>query len=864
MLDLHAAFARSSPRPSLRRITRRCGLLASVLLLGGRIALAQGTEGTFPAPRGGAEIDAWLDDAGVPEAGRDAIFEIHARYLAEVERLRDGEVEAWLRSGPLPWSSGDVAQLRSKVEEAAARIESQRRLTARLDALEERLWDEVAATTDLPDEAVGAMRARARLRRISDFGGGPMYGRARAADVAALVAAAKASRSEAARIGEALAGHDAALLRILEEQRGIALDAELRQATSQLEQAEAFEETGRLVEEEVAAAAAEGREARVQEIYARAQPLRLAGEQEMNRSRARMIRLQLDAVRAIEPIVGDPSRSAAVFAAAGIGHDEMDDFFGAFEEMGRTGELAPDKVEAVAGLKVRAIAGNLPLQMELAELMARRLELPDGGWGQLPDGTYGQSPEGKEIDERTMALQGGDAGRDQMQIIVELGRIVGTRTFAEVMRAWGTKQGMPEQMLEPMIAQLVAGIDAGAIDAQAMQQEFMRRMWSAPPAWKVIDEPMLEAILDDLAVEGEMRLVARQLIEDGAPRFAAAIEETAAEIAPPQDLDPEQLMRRSMGGASGEQLAAFDAGLRRVLAADEAFFDDLVEVLGDESADALRPWRAVRRSRLIAACDSGPMAMMMSMWMEPWRGQFGALDLFVLAEQSIPDALRDSAARAAFAASAERIAALQDERWRAIRTLQPEQAERSASSMALQEEIALAQAEDSAIGEAAMARIRESQQRMQEIEAELERWRRAVPDAVREELARLQAVLGAESARTFRRAVLLEAWRRDVGEMPGRDSIDAARARAEAAGDAAQVAELDALAATYDDALGRLLEILWATSEDLRARESRPLAGGEDAVVVDPVDTTRWWSSASGRVKFRLGEADFALARRAR
>jgi len=874
MLDRLATPRRPAlPRSIMQRAARCGGLLAAILLLVAPVALGQGTEGTFPAPRGGAEIDAWLDDAGVPAEGRDGIFGIHARYLAEVERLRDGEVEAWLRSQPLPWSSGDVAHLRAKVEAAVARIESQRRLTGRLDALEERLWDEVAATTGVPDEAVRAMRERGRLRRISDFGGMPMYGQARAADVAALVAAAKATRSEAARIREALAGHDAALLRILEEQRGVALDAELEQATSQLEQAEAMQETNRLFQEEMQAAAAEGREPRTQEIYeARSVAWRpeMGGDRAMNLLRARMIRLQLDAVRAVEPIVGDPSRSAAVFAAAGIGHHEMEDFFRAFEEMGRTGELAPDKVEAVAGLKARAIAGNLPRQMEIAELMARRFELPDGGWGQLADGTYGQTPEGREIDERMMELQGGDAQEEPMQVIVDLGRIVGTRTFAEVMRSWGTARGMPEQMLEPMIDQLVAGIEAGAINAEAMQREFMRRMWTSPPAWKVIDEPMLEAILDDLAVEGEMRLVARQLIDDGAPRFAAAIAETAAETGLPEDLDPmdlepQELMRRQLGGVDAGQLAAHDAGLRRVLAADEAFFDDLAEVLGESASDALRPWRAVRRSQLTAACDAGPMDHMMSWpWDQPWLGQFGSIDLFVTAERSIPDSLRSPAVRAAFAASAERIAALQEQRWRALQALQPARAEGMASSVALHEEFALAEAEDEAVGEAAMARIRESQQRMQEVEAELERWQKSIPEAVREDLPRLQAVLDAESARMFRRAVLLEAWRRDVGEMPGRDSITSARAKAEASGDAARVAELDALAATYDETLGRLLEILWATGEDLRLQDSRSLAGGEDAVVVDPVDTSRWWSSALGRVKFRVGEADFAAARGAR
>ena len=134
-----------------------------------------------------------------------------------------------------------------------------------------------------------------------------------------------------------------------------------------------------------------------------------------------------------------------------------------------------------------------------------------------------------------------------------------------------------------------------------------------------------------------------------------------------------------------------------------------------------------------------------------------------------------------------------------------------------------------------------------------------MPEAIREDLARLQAVLDAESASAFRRAVLLEAWGRELGELKAREAIDAAQAKAERSGDAARLAELDAIEASYDDATGRLLELLWKTSQEIREQGSPGDVEFEEGVV--PIDTSTWWPSASGRAKFRLGELEFATMR---
>ncbi|MGA1045221.1 MAG: hypothetical protein ACO3ZY_08480, partial [Phycisphaerales bacterium] len=853
-------------RRSFRSVFGLAGLAAALALATSMPAVGQGAAGRVPDPRGGKELDRWLDDADVPESDRDAIFEIHARYLAEVERLRDREIEAWLREAPVWWGSGDVEQTRQKLEAARGRIAEQRRLLARLEALEERLWSEIGSTTAVPSSTVESLRQRARLDRLSDLGRHYAWRGNGATDLATLIAAAKATPAEAARIREVLAGHDATVVKVLEEQRDLALEAEVRQLGWTLEREERWAEMRRLADEEMQAAAQEGREAQVQEIYEsfREDPtMQDESESEKNRLLARLARQQLAAIRAIEPILGDTDRLAGVMVATGVVPGGMDDFYEMFEEMGREGAVTPSQLAAIGEIRRRSIANEVPNRLEIAELEIRRLELPGNGWTLLEDGTYAESPESAEINARLMELQGGESMQEQMQIVVSIGQIVGAKTFGDIMRQWGRKQGIPEQFLEPMIAQLVAGIEAGAIDGERMQQEMMARMWSPPPSWKVIDEATLAAILDDLGVEGEMRLVASQLIEDGAPRFEEALAAATSEIETPDPEDAEamqQFLMRRMGGREATELAAIDAGLDRVLAADRAFFDDLVGVLGAEVEEPLRPWRAVRQAELIAGSEmaQGP-AMVVSNWMDPSAGNFERVASFTIALEAIPEALRDPAVRAAFAAHAEEIAGLRRERRDSMRSLGPRRAAAMATAMALQEELNAASAADAAMSQADMERQQRNQQELAAIERETERWSGAVGNRLRQDLARLQAVLDPESARAFRRAVLREAWRQELGSPSGLESLERARERAIAAGDAARVAEADAMIESYDAASDRLLDLLWTTSEDVRANGSPKTMRIQEGV--EQVDTSRWWPSAAGRAKFRQAELDFAVMR---
>lgn len=844
---------RRAPAPQLSRSHRHPRSVAAVAFAAGLACMlpcseasAQGTPGRFPSPRASREVESWLADAGVPEERREAAFEIHARYLGEVVRVRDGEIETWIR-GLRPYlRSFDPDSAKAEIAEAVSRIDQQRRLIARLDALEEQLWNEIGAAAGLAPEAAAGLRERGRLARLAGFEGMRTFMQAKPADLATLLAAAKVPPADAVRIRQALAGHDSALAKLLEEQRDLALAAERLRAESQFGRAQDWAETQRLAQQEMADAAAENREPQVAAIYEAHRQVVQAGEEGQratNRLMASMIRLQLAAVRAIEPIVGDASRLAPVLVAAGIGIDGSEAFFERFEEMGRKGELSASQLSAIAEIRQRSVAEDLPQRLELAELHARRLELPNHGWTVQADGSMGPSPEAEEIAARERALQEGDSQQREMQLVLELGRVVGSKRFGEAMRAWGREQGVPEPLVEQIVNQLVAGIEGGALDAEEMQRNMMRSWWSAPPAWRVIDGEMLEEILEDLAVATATRVVAQQLLADGAPRFEAAIAETSAEMAPPEDLDPSSIGMAFLMGPDPSRLAAIDRGLRRVLEADRAFFDDLVGLLGDEQADAIAPWRAIRRGRLIAASDT--MHAMSGEFefggLDPSASDFHRLDLFPIALRAVPEAMRDAAVRAAFAAQAERSAQLQMDRWSAHRTLLPERRElweRQGTPTTAEQQI-------------------EAHRRIAEIQAELSRRQGLLRDSVRNEIPRLQAMLDPESARAFRRAVLLEMWGSSLGKMPGGEAIETLRDRAEAAGDTARLAAIDAVAARYDAGLDASLDLLWKTSEELRAIS--PADPNDPSLRA--VDTGAIWTSALERAKFRQAEVEFATAR---
>ncbi len=873
MLAPHLRVARVAqvvlPRVPLRVLSRRrrriaglaSVLLATIAALPAAPALAQGTDGRFPLPRRGVEIARWLEETGATQRSIDDALELHARYLERVERLRDDRIEAWLLATPPGWTR-EEEDLESKLAEATARRDEQRRLIGRLEALEDELWNEIAARLGLAAEVASSLRDRGRLQRLGGRdtrAGGPA-----AAGLASLLAACKATPEEAARIRDRLVGHDARLATALEAFRDEQFDAERRNAEQQLREREMWAETRRRVEEEIEIARREGREARTDEIHNAAVNrfflLSQAASSEIHRRRGAAMRLRLDAVRTIDEVLGDPDRTAAALATIGVSPNGPQHFFRSFlfgplERLGRDGGISAEQAEKLEALRARSVSDALPQRLELAELEIRRLELGDEWFIREPDGSLAFLPEMLEISERSQALfaPDGDVMRRQMAIVVEVGRIVGTKRFAEAIRGWGRMRNVPEAMIEGIVEILVAGVEAGRLDADKFQREAMlSTQWSAPPAWKAMGRATLSAMLDDLEIPEEMRTVARQLLEDGSERFRQATAETAASFTLPEDFDLDLEFQYTMLGIqrigpNREKIAATEAGLRLALAADEAFFAALVDVFGEGVRSRLRPWRAMRRVELIAACE--PTAGVMwniqtnsSDRVSPDGDPFTRVDLFRTSLVAIPETLDEPAIRMAFATEAERLADLERKRWTAIAALLPRMNEDLANTYSDVDDDASSPEEN-----------QRSTQRMLEAARELDALRTRRGAAVREARERLAAALPPDAAALFRRATLRAAWSRTLGDLEGRSAVAAARRRALDADDPLRAAEVEAIARRHDEASDRIVDELDEAFQALR----------DETAATEFSEHQGRWRRTVERARFRHGELDFATARAA-
>ena len=67
------------------------------LLIAPRPAAGQGTEGTLPDPISSREMDQYARRLSLSDQQREALQSIHNTYRAEFARLRDGEIEQYLK-----------------------------------------------------------------------------------------------------------------------------------------------------------------------------------------------------------------------------------------------------------------------------------------------------------------------------------------------------------------------------------------------------------------------------------------------------------------------------------------------------------------------------------------------------------------------------------------------------------------------------------------------------------------------------------------------------------------------------------------------------------------------------------------------
>ncbi|MHC4948286.1 MAG: hypothetical protein ACYTG1_08495, partial [Planctomycetota bacterium] len=163
---------------SLRRPPRATSFVLLVLLLAvaPRPAAAQGTAGTLPDPISSGELDEYARRLDLSAQQRLAVAELHAEYLREFERLRGGEIAAFLDETRELQQGGRMPQ-REAMETS---MERSRHLLAKIESLDDRLFARFppVLTDAQHDRLVRVRQARARRRyraqQMMQMGGGPI------------------------------------------------------------------------------------------------------------------------------------------------------------------------------------------------------------------------------------------------------------------------------------------------------------------------------------------------------------------------------------------------------------------------------------------------------------------------------------------------------------------------------------------------------------------------------------------------------------------------------------------------------------------------------------------------------------------
>lgn len=128
--------------PSVRNRLAALLLLFVLPLLGiASSAKAQGTSGTLPDPISSSELSRYAEVLDLSQEQRQAIEGAHNKYRADFARLRDGEIEEYLKTHG---GAGNISITfdRSKVEKDTRELQ---KLLGRVRSLDERFFDQLLA-----------------------------------------------------------------------------------------------------------------------------------------------------------------------------------------------------------------------------------------------------------------------------------------------------------------------------------------------------------------------------------------------------------------------------------------------------------------------------------------------------------------------------------------------------------------------------------------------------------------------------------------------------------------------------------------------------------------------------------------------
>ena len=865
------------PRPSVRPVGRPRHLVVLVLALAAPgAALAQGTGGRFPDPRAGWMVSAWLEAVGVDPATAPLARPIHARYLAEVERLRDGEIEQWVVAGAAAWMEPRI-DAEERLARVAARAAAQRRLVERLAQLEDSMWTEVGEEVALDDARLGMLKARGERRRALDMRL-DMLGMGQPVDLLEVIERLECTAEEAALVRERLADHDGRLSEALRAVMDEQIDRSIREAEAIVREVAAQESRRRAVEEETRLAKEEGRDPRIEEAMASVPGGEGRVEIGLDLGQARRVRMQqIESLARLQGLLAD-DRVAELLSS--LGHGPSDPIRSFMREKvdatlargGVSAEVAAALVEARASyhrerldlmLRIAREEAGGPVAMEWT-LGEDGEQVPPPDWTRRQEmGMRLSASLPQEAQDRVLAILGeggegggGDAARREVlagrQGVVGAAGGEGDFTFtAGISIAVATSDGVELEGVPAMGGAMVAmPISVSAMSIEIGEGGVIRMVPQAfAPPLRGFDAAAFARMLTELGVADEMRIVAEQIRLDAESEIAAIVRE-AAEA--PQDPSAVEVGFLDMG----PDVAVLDAALGRALAADAAMFDALLDLLGDESAERLAPWRDWRVVELVAATaglrgDDGSLARR-GIFLAPWEGSFASIDVPGIVREVAPRSTEDPAVAEALVEHLRRWRPAVEGYWAQMRSVMPALREMRRTMFMPRPAVSTATEDPVEVARRASERHRE----LFRLEEALPKSRRAMSTLMREELARIEAVLPDDAARSFHAAARRAGWSEAVPEMSALEGMNAAM-RLLAADEAAmtRLAEIEEGYLARSDALFASLDQL-AADPPRRARPEQG-AGASPPGRLSSEGATRW-QSVVGRLQFRHRELDDA------
>lgn len=891
--------------PPNRDFARRA--LAAAAALGSLVAisppaLAQGTGGRLPDPRSGPEVAAWLADAaGTPEERAsdldrtrlDAIWTAHEAYLADVERLRDGEIETWLETYPEEAFGPpmiDPTGVGNALDRAAKQAISHRRLFDRLAALEDAFWSKVGEILALDEAALRSLQTRGVRERALDLQGRRrFFGGVDPIDLAGVLERLEATPEEADRVRERLADHDGRLAEAL----AVAVESEFESSVRRAEQRLAFEavqaDRQAAIEAEVAAATAEGRPPDLEELMRGMVVDGLDVERPNARGANALLEQQLASLERLRGVLAD---ERLAFLLSRLGHGGGDPlgrlFRRTIDEKIATGEIDAEAAAAIDAIREAYYRERVGLALELARLEGagaamRTMIVVDGdriGGGpaervdelrtrlgnDLPQQVRERLAGVVALEELDRQREAAAAGRARRGGAFEVGGASGTVVF----------ETMPAQSIEFGVATVVATVDLAEADGDGAPIAFdgpvvmsftagedgtfvLGAPRSTPPPLRPIAPERLAALLEDVALAEELRIVAEQLRADAATAYEEILRELDAALAADADAAKERRGDRpgvpmAMLGGNGANLERIDASLQRCLEVERAMFEALEALLDAEAAERLPMWRQSREAELFAAAAGlrgGGFDPDLGGGSPPWHGEWPRLDGLGIVLEAAPEALRASDSRDLLEDHIRRYREATETNWRSMRSMVPEVREARRAVFGN-----VAGFGENGDHDAIMDEISARNARLAAASKSLEESRSRVADLVREDLARLERALPDDSRRTLHAAVRRAAWPDAVPSMPGLSGID--RAASIAGDDEGVRTRLAEIEAEYLAESDRLFAMLDSLEVQPRRRAAVDVGGGFSP------EGMRRWQSLSGRLRFRHGELDFETVRRLR